>query len=82
MAVLLSQPTALQINSSNQQQILDWSAGILSGPSSLPPELNKIEFRGAVAVKVDDHKAVFLKMKNKQRSVLLFSGTDQELQPT
>ncbi len=71
VAVLLSQPPALQIDSASRQQILEWSAGILSGPSRLPPELNRIEFRGAAAVKVDDHKAVFLKMKNEQRASLL-----------
>jgi hypothetical protein len=61
----------LQIDSTNRQEILDWCASVLSGPSSLPPELNKVEFRGATAVKVADHKGVLLKMKNEQRASLL-----------
>jgi hypothetical protein len=71
VAALLSQPPALQIDSTNRQEILDWCASVFSGPSSLPPELNKVEFRGATAVKVADHKAVLLKMKNEQRASLL-----------
>jgi hypothetical protein len=71
LRALLSQAPALQIDSTNRQEILDWCASVLSGPSSLPPELNKVEFRGATAVKVADHKAVLLKMKNEQRASLL-----------
>ena len=35
-----------------------------------PPELNKVEFRGATAVKLADHEGVLLKMKNEQRASL------------
>jgi hypothetical protein len=71
VATLLSQPPALQINSTDRNQLLGWSASVLSGPSSLPPELNKVEFQGATAVRVADHQAVLLKMKNEQRASLL-----------
>lgn len=71
VTTLLSQPPALQINSTDRSQLLGWSASVLSGPSSLPPELDKVEFRGATAVRVADHKAVLLKMKNEQRASLL-----------
>ena len=71
VATLLSKPPAVQISSTDQKQLLDWSANVLAGPSNLPPELKKVEFRGATAVNVADHKAVLLKMKNEQRASLL-----------
>src|ERR1700742_2764282 len=71
VAALLSQPPSAEINSSDQTQILAWSAGALSGDAALPPELSRIEFRGASSLKVSSHKAVLLKMKNEQRASLL-----------
>jgi hypothetical protein len=71
ITTLLSRPPEVQISSNDRQQLLSWSANVLAGPSSLPPELNKVEFRGAVSVKVDNHKAVLLKMKNERRASLL-----------
>ena len=71
VATLLSHPPALELSSADQSQLLGWSAGVLSGAASLPPELNRVEFRGAAAVNVANHKAVFLKMKNEQRASLL-----------
>ncbi len=71
VATLLCQPPAVQLSSSVQKQLLDWSANVLAGISSLPPELKRVEFRGATAVSVADHKAVLLKMKNERRASLL-----------
>ena len=71
MAAFLSEPPAAQISSTDQKQLLDWSANVLAGLSSLPPELKKVEFRAATAVSVADHKAVLLKMKNERRASLL-----------
>jgi anti-sigma factor RsiW len=71
VATLLSTPPALQINSADRKQLLDWSASFLAGPSSLPPELDKVEFRGAAALSLADHKAVLLKMKHEQRASLV-----------
>jgi hypothetical protein len=71
VATLLSKPPVLQIDGADQKQLLDWSAKILAGPPTLPPELDKVEFRGATALSVADHKAVLLKMKNEQRASLV-----------
>jgi hypothetical protein len=71
VATLLSEPPVLQMDGADRKQLLDWSAKILAGPSSLPPELDKVEFRGAAALSVSDHKAVLLKMKNEQRASLV-----------
>jgi hypothetical protein len=71
VAGLLSKPPALQINSIDQRQLLNWSSNVLTGLSSLPPELDRVEFRGATALSVANHKAVLLKMKNEQRASLL-----------
>lgn len=71
VATLLSQPPALQFSSTDRKQILNWSASILSGFSDLPPELDRVQFQGAVALSVARHKAVLLKMKNEQRASLL-----------
>jgi hypothetical protein len=68
---LLSAPPALQINSTDRNEILRWSADVLPGLASLPPQLNRVEFSGAAVVRVDDHKAVLLKMKNERRASLL-----------
>ncbi len=45
VATLLSEPPVLQVDGADRKQLLDWSAKILAGPSSLPPELDKVEFR-------------------------------------
>jgi hypothetical protein len=37
----------------------------------LPPELKRVEFRGATALSVASHKAVLLQMKNERRASLL-----------
>jgi hypothetical protein len=71
VATLLSKPPALQINSADRNQLLVWSAARLNGSSTLPTELSKLEFGGAAAVTIANHKAVFLKMKNEQRASLL-----------
>ena len=71
MAILLSQPPDLEINSTDRKRLLAWSASQLQGPPTLPAELDKVEFRGAAAVRVAAHKAVLLKMKNEQRASLV-----------
>jgi hypothetical protein len=71
VATLLSQPPSAEINSADQNQLLAWSAGALSGNTGLPPVLSRIEFRAASSLKVASHKAVLLKMKNEQRASLL-----------
>ena len=71
MAILLSKPPALEINSADRKQLLDWSASQLEGPPMLPSELDKVEFRGAAAINVAAHKAVLLKMKNEERASLV-----------
>ena len=71
VATLLSQPPSAEINSNDQKQLLAWSAGALSGDAGLPPELSRVEFRGASSLKVASHNAVLLKMKNEQRASLL-----------
>jgi anti-sigma factor RsiW len=71
MAILLSKPPALEINSTDRKQLLEWSASQLEGPPTLPAELNKVEFRGAAAISVAAHRAVLLKMKNEQRASLV-----------
>jgi hypothetical protein len=71
VATLLSQPPSAEINSADQNQLLAWSAGALSGNAGLPPELSRVEFRAASSLKVASHKAVLLKMKNEQRASLL-----------
>jgi hypothetical protein len=71
VAALLSTPPALQIDSTDRDRLLQWSSEKLEDTSALPSELSKVDFRGAAAVKLVDHKAVFLKMKNEQRAGLL-----------
>jgi hypothetical protein len=71
VATLLSQPPSAEIKSTDQKQLLDWSAGALSGSAGLPPELSRIEFRAASSLKIASHKAVLLQMKNEQRASLL-----------
>jgi anti-sigma factor RsiW len=71
MAFLLSKPPALEINSTDRKQLLEWSASQLEGPPTLPAELGKLEFRGAAAISVAAHKAVLLKMKNEERASLV-----------
>jgi hypothetical protein len=71
IATLLSQPPSAEINSTDQKQLLAWSAAALSGNAGLPPELSRVEFSAASSLKVASHKAVLLKMKNEQRASLL-----------
>jgi hypothetical protein len=71
MAILLSKPPALDIKSTDRQQLLEWSANQLEGPPTLPAELDKVEFRGAAAISVAAHKAVLLKMQNEERASLV-----------
>jgi hypothetical protein len=71
VATLLTRPPSAEINSTDQKQILAWSAGALSGDAGLPPELSRVEFGAASSLKVANHKAVLLKMKNEQRASLL-----------
>lgn len=71
VAILLSKPPALEINSTDRKQLLEWSASQLAGPPTLPAELDKVEFRGAAAISVTAHKAVLLKMNNEQRASLV-----------
>jgi hypothetical protein len=71
VAALLSTPPALQIDSTDRDRLLEWSSAKLEGPPTLPSGLSKVEFRGAAAVTLVDHKAVLLKMKNEQRASLL-----------
>lgn len=71
LVALLSEPPALQIISSDRNELLRWSKAVLPAVDVLPAQLNKVEFRGASAVSLADHKAVLLKMKNEQRASLL-----------
>jgi anti-sigma factor RsiW len=71
MAILLSKPPALEINSTDRKQLLEWSASQLEGSPTLPAELDKVKFRGAAAISVAAHKAVLLKMKNEERASLV-----------
>jgi hypothetical protein len=71
VATLITHPPAAEINSTDQKQLLAWSAGALSGNAGLPPELSRVEYRAASSLKVDSHKAVLLKMKNEERASLL-----------
>jgi hypothetical protein len=71
MVALLSEPPALQFVSNDRNELLRWSTRVIPGSDMLPAQLRKVEFRGASAVSVADHKAVFLKMKNEQRASLL-----------
>lgn len=71
VATLLTHPPSAEINSTDQKQLLAWSAGALSGNESLPPELSRVEFRAASSLEIANHKAVLLKMKNEQRASLL-----------
>src|SRR6201987_816722 len=71
VATLLTHPPSAEINSTDQKQLLAWSAGALSGDAGLPPELSKGEFGAASSLKVASHKAVLLKMKNEERASLL-----------
>ncbi len=71
VATLLTHPPSAEIDSTDQKQLLAWSAGALSGNAGLPPELSRVEFRAASSLKVASHKAVLLKMENEQRASLL-----------
>jgi hypothetical protein len=70
-AGLIGAPPALQIVSNDRNELLQWSVGVLHGTSTLPSRLDRVEFRGATAVRVADHEAVLLKMKNEHRASLL-----------
>jgi anti-sigma factor RsiW len=71
IASLMSKPPALEVNSTDRRQLLEWSASQLAGPSTLPTELDKVEFRGAATISVAAHKAVLLKMKDEKRASLV-----------
>jgi anti-sigma factor RsiW len=71
VASLISKPPALEINSTDRKQLLEWSANQLEGPPTLPAELDKVDFRGAAAISVAAHKAVLLKMRNEERASLV-----------
>ena len=71
LAVLLNQPPASQVVSTDRQQLLDWSAEVLHGSALLPPELSRVQFKGGTALEIAHHKAVLLKMRNEQRASLL-----------
>lgn len=71
VASILNRPPDAEINSTDQQQLLDWSAAALSGSAALPPELSRVQFRDATALNVANHKAVLLSMKNERRASLL-----------
>ena len=71
VASLLNSPPDAEINSTDQKQLLDWSAAALSGPAALPSELSRVQFRAATSLKVANHKAVLLSMKNERRASLL-----------
>ncbi len=71
VASLLSAPPALQIVSSDRNELLRWSAGAISHVPALPPELHRVQFRGAAALRIAGHQAVLLKMKNEPRASLL-----------
>jgi hypothetical protein len=71
VASILNSPPAAEINSTDQKQLLDWSATALSGPAALPSELSRVQFRAATSLRVANHKAVLLSMKNERRASLL-----------
>jgi hypothetical protein len=71
VARILNSPPDAEINSTDQKQLLDWSAAALSGPAALPPELSRVQFRAATSLKVANHNAVLLSMKNERRASLL-----------
>jgi len=71
VTAFLSTPPALQIDSTDRHRLLEWSSAKLAGPPTLPSVLNKVEFRGAAAVTLVNHRAVLLKMKDEQRASLL-----------
>ena len=64
-------PPVLQIDSTDRNQLLAWSAAKLESSSTFPADLSNVEFRGVALVTKADHKAVLLKMKNEQRASLL-----------
>lgn len=75
VAILLRTPPALQIVATDRRELLNWSASFVAGASTLPPELDRVQFRGAATLRFADHKAVFLKMKNEGRASLVVVDT-------
>lgn len=71
IAVLLSRPPEPQVVSIDRQKLLVWSSQVLKGSAELPPELNRVQFRGATALTFRHRQAVLLKMKNEHRASLL-----------
>jgi len=71
VASILNSPPAAEIDSTDQKQLLEWSAAALSGPEALPSELSRLQFRAATSLQVANHKAVLLSMKNERRASLL-----------
>ncbi|MEO6912289.1 MAG: hypothetical protein ABI158_15350, partial [Edaphobacter sp.] len=57
--------------STDQKQLLDWSTKALSDDSGLPPTLSRVEFGAATSLKIANHPAVLLRMKNEHRASLL-----------
>lgn len=68
---LVLQPPPSEVVSTDRQALLSWSASILHISPQLPPELGRVQFKGATALEVTHHKAVLLKMKNEPRASLL-----------
>ena len=71
LAALLTRPPAIQVVTTNRQDLLAWSSTVLPGSSQLPPELSRVQFRGGAAIEVAHHRAVMLRMKNEPRASLL-----------
>jgi hypothetical protein len=70
-AGLLRSSPEFGVEGGDRNQILRWTAQIEPGTDSLPDRLARLQFRGASAVKVDDHAAVLLRMKHEPRASLL-----------
>ncbi len=70
-ASMLRSSPALGVEGGDRSQILHWAAQIEPGADSLPGRLARVQFRGASAVRVDDHAAVLLRMKHEPRASLL-----------
>lgn len=75
VAGLIRNTPSIQISSNNRAELLQWSERIIPGASQLSSRLERVEFRGAASVRVADHDAVWLKMKNENRaSLVIFEG--------
>lgn len=75
VAGLIRNTPSIQISSDNRAELLQWSERTIPGASQLSSRLGRVEFRGAASVRVADHDAVWLKMKNENRaSLVIFEG--------